>query len=85
MGAGAVFDGRGQDRTNGTARAADFEPNLPLAFLETNGPIQLGQKTPVALRLRWPKGGPGETGPLPGTVRPHGASSLGFEKKSLGL
>lgn len=85
--------------TSATARAAEpgqpsrptvvltnFEPNLPIVFLQTTQPIVSDPKVPCRVSLVLPPGvGPGDTNSLPGQVRFHGSSSQGYPKKSFAL
>jgi hypothetical protein len=66
--------------------APDFEPNIPVIFLELPGALQIGQKVPGTVRLQYPKGKEAApAGPLKAIVRYRGAVSLGYEKKSMAL
>ena len=73
--------------TNKSARVApDFEPHLPLLFLEAKAPIVSEQKVACTVRMDFPQGVErGPTNGWTGVVRVHGASSQGFPKKSFGL
>ena len=65
---------------------AEFEPNLPVIFLEAKEPIAVERKVPCGVRMTLPKGAAGAgTGAVAGLVRYHGAVSLNYAKKSLGL
>jgi spore coat protein CotH len=67
----------------------DFEPNVPLLFIDYPGRLDYGQKVRAKLRLGFPKASGPQTndlaGPFPCEVKFHGAVSMGFAKKSLGL
>lgn len=69
--------------------AVDFEPNLPLLFIEYPGRLDYGQKVRAKLRLEYAKANVPQdsalTGPLACEVKFHGAVSMGFAKKSFGL
>lgn len=73
-------------RTNQTRVAlTNFEPNLPIIFLEAKEPIVSERKVPCTVKLVLPKGsGVNNTG-VTGVVRIHGASSQRYPKKSFGL
>src|SRR4029079_14450040 len=59
---------------------------LPLVILEAKGRIASEPKIPCTLKVLAPKGSEArEIGPLPATVRFHGASSQMYPKKSFGL
>ena len=64
----------------------NFEPNIPIVFLEAKEAIVSERKVPCAVRLLLPSGtGSASTGSLSGVVRFHGASSQMYPKKSFGL
>lgn len=64
----------------------NFEPNLPVIFLQTTQRITSEVKVPCTARTMLPQGlEPGNTGALTGLIRFHGASSQGYPKKSFGL
>ena len=66
--------------------AEDFQPNIPLVFLEAKQPIVSELKVPCASKINYPKGSDStNTSPLPGVVRFHGATSQGYPKKSFGV
>jgi hypothetical protein len=63
--------------------ALDFEPNLPIVFLDTTNQIVAEPKVACVIKVLSPKGARrAETAPLPAAVRIHGASSQGYPKKS---
>lgn len=62
---------------------APFQSHLPVVRLETSQTIVSEPRVPCMVSLRMPEGtNAGDTGPLQGQVRIHGASSQGFPKKS---
>jgi spore coat protein H len=62
----------------------DFEPNIPVVFVETPRPLQMGQRPKGSVRVVYPKGSQArDTEKLAAEVRYRGASSLSYEKKSL--
>ena len=64
----------------------NFQPNLPIIFLEAKEPIVSERKVPCTVDLVLPPGsGPKSTGALTGVVRFHGATSQMYPKKSFGL
>lgn len=64
----------------------NFEPNLPILFLQTTQRIANEIKVPCFVRMVQPEGvAAGNTNARPGLIRYHGASSLGYPKKSLSL
>src|SRR5213594_1251840 len=64
----------------------DYEPNLPLVFLDATEQIASDRKVPCSFKVVGPKGEEaGSTTPLKGVVRFHGATSQGYEKKSFGV
>ena len=71
--------------TSGIRGAAiDFEPNVPVVFVETARPLQIGRSEKGSVRVVYPKGSQArETEKLAAEVKYRGASSLGYEKKSL--
>jgi hypothetical protein len=61
----------------------NFEPNLPVIFLDAKEPIVSERKVPCIVRMLLPKeSGSANTGALAGVVRFHGASSQQYPKKS---
>src|SRR5437667_4093559 len=61
----------------------DYEPNVPLVFLEARQHIVSEQKVPCTVKLVCPKGSESSnTISLPGVVRIHGATSQAYSKKS---
>ncbi|HMJ66232.1 MAG TPA: CotH kinase family protein [Candidatus Binatia bacterium] len=71
----------GAPLTNATV---DFEPNLPLIFLDAKEQIVSDRKVPCTVKLVSP-GQTNTASPLTGVVRFHGATSQAYEKKSFGL
>ena len=64
----------------------NFEPNLPVIFLQTTQRIASDVKVPCTVRTVFPQGlESGNTGALTGLIRFHCASSQGYPKKSFGL
>jgi hypothetical protein len=64
--------------------AIDFEPNIPVVFIETPRPLEIGKVEKGSVRLLYPKGSEArETEKLAADVKYRGASSLSYEKKSL--
>jgi hypothetical protein len=64
----------------------NFEPNLPVIFLQTTQQIRSELKVPCSVRMVLPQGAEaGNTGALTGLIRFHGATSQGYPKKSFGL
>ena len=64
----------------------NFEPNLPILFLQTTQRIPSEVKVPCGVGMVLPsEAKSGKTNTLPGLVRIHGASSQRYAKKSLGL
>jgi spore coat protein H len=64
----------------------NFEPNLPVIFLQTTQRIPSEVKVPCVVGMVLPsEAKSGKTNALPGLVRIHGASSQRYSKKSLGL
>jgi spore coat protein H len=71
-----------QSNTHG--RSVDFEANIPLVYVETKRPLQIGQKEKGTVRVIYPKGTQArDTEELAAEVKYRGAASLGYEKKSL--
>jgi spore coat protein CotH len=67
-----------------TNAVVDFEPNIPLIFLDAKEQIVSDRKVPCTVKIL----SPGQTNtpsPLTGVARFHGATSQGYEKKSFGL
>ncbi len=63
-----------------------FEPNLPLVFLDTTNPHVAEAMVPARLMVQCPQRLTcGTTNALTAQVRHHGATSLGYAKKSLAL
>jgi spore coat protein CotH len=74
----------GQPVTGAGPDFGNFETNLPVMFLEVSARLSHEMKVPFRLKVVHPKGAnPPTSGPLPGMLRYHGASSLGYPKKSL--
>ena len=72
-------------RTNQTSIAlTNFEPNLPLVYLEAKEPIVSERKVPCTVKMILPKSSE-HTGALAGVIRFHGATSQRYPKKSFGL
>jgi hypothetical protein len=68
------------------ASYTNFEPNIPIVFLEVKEPIVSERKVPCTVRLDLPKGTePTNTNVLSAVVRFHGASSQMYSKKSYGI
>lgn len=68
---------------SGSGDFTNFEPNLPILFLEAKERIVSERRVPCSVRLVLPKGQePRDTGALTGAVRIHGASSQMYPKKS---
>jgi spore coat protein H len=66
------------------APSIQFEPNIPVIFVETPRPLQIGQMQNGSVRVAYPKGKQsGDTEMLAAEVKYRGAVSLGYEKKSL--
>ncbi len=64
----------------------NFEPNLPIIFLEAKEQIASERKVPCSVRILLPKdAGSTNISALTGIVRFHGASSQQYSKKSFGL
>jgi len=63
----------------------DYPPNLPVFFLEAQGPLSREQKTPGQVRCLPPQPQAGADTNLPAVVRIHGATSSGYPKKSFAL
>ena len=84
---GLVLNLPGQVRSAQPSEAiVDFEPNLPMVFLEAKEPINAEPRVPCNIRMTYPKGAPaGPTGPWSGNVRIHGRLSQGFAKKSFAI
>jgi hypothetical protein len=76
-----------QAETNPLAQPAPAAaPNLPVVFLDAKEPITSEQRVACTVKLVSPKSaGSGETGPLAGVVRIHGATSQRLPKKSYTL
>jgi spore coat protein H len=71
---------------NSATSLTNFEPNLPIVFLEAKEQIVSERKVPCTLKLVLPYGSSAEsTGALTGVVRVHGASSQRYSKKSFGV
>jgi spore coat protein H len=67
-----------------TNTVVDFQPDLPLVFLDAKEQIVSDQKVRCALRLISTKGVTSDTS-SPGVVRFHGATSQAYAKKSFAL
>jgi len=68
------------------AEWGSFEPNLPVVFLNCTNAISRERAVPATLRMVYPAGRPEKlTNTLLLQLRYHGASSLGFPKKSYKL
>jgi len=64
----------------------NYEPNVPVIFLDAKEQVVSDRKVACKLRIVFPKGQPGgTTNALPGVVRFHGASSQAFAKKSFAV
>lgn len=83
----SIYFASGQTSGNGGAiKPGDYEPNLPIVFLEAKNRIVSEQKVPCTVKISYPKGGESRlTNTLPGVVRIHGASSQMYPKKSFGV
>jgi hypothetical protein len=69
-----------------TNATVDFQPNLPLIFLDAKEQIVSDQKVPCTLRVMTAKSGAGQTSnALTGVVRFHGATSQAYAKKSFAV
>lgn len=74
---------RAEETNRPTNPLTNFEPNLPIIYLEAKERIVSEQKVPCTVRMELPKGAEaGNTGALAGVVRIHGASSQMYPKKS---
>ncbi|MCX8155307.1 MAG: CotH kinase family protein [Verrucomicrobiae bacterium] len=63
-----------------------FTPNLPVVFLTVTNPLSRETPVPALMQLAYPPGSrQGVTNALPLQLRYHGATSLGFPKKSYRL
>jgi spore coat protein H len=64
----------------------NFEPNLPIVFLQTTQRIASEVKVPCTVRMTPPaSASSGDTNVMTGLIRIRGASSQGYPKKSFGL
>jgi len=63
----------------------NFEPNIPIVFLEAKEPIVSERKVPCVVKMVLPNGQTGNTSALAGVVRIHGATSTMYPKKSFGV
>src|SRR5438105_1073107 len=62
----------------------EFEPNIPIVFVDTQRPLQIGQPQKGSVRVIYPKGNQArdtDTEKLTADVKYHGAVSLSYEKK----
>ena len=77
---------RGAESNPAGISLTNFEPNLPVIYLEAKEAIVSERKVPCGVRMVLPRGAePGGTGTLSGVVRFHGASSQGYPKKSFAI
>jgi spore coat protein H len=66
------------------AAAIDFEPNIPVVFVETPKPLQIGRVEKGSVRVVYPKGNQEhDTEKLAAELKYRGAVSLSYEKKSM--
>ena len=71
---------------HGAPTTLNFEPNIPVVFVETPRPLQIGQPQKGSVRIVYPKGNQArnaDTDKLAAEVKYRGAVSLSYEKKSL--
>lgn len=66
--------------------AIEFAPNVPVIYVDTSAPLQFGQRSKGTLRVVYPKGSElRDTEKLAAEFKFHGAVSVNYEKKSMGV